>query len=97
MRRWVGRVEVEVGIEVGVRQSQVYVVLWQYESKDKRTALGLGAAVFVDTGNSDGAVAGDQQSTAYLYGAAEQFTSFGRRTIYVQCPNCLSKLGPLPA
>jgi outer membrane protein OmpA-like peptidoglycan-associated protein len=42
-----------------------------YSSNDKQTALGVGAAVFVGTGNSAGAVAGDDATTAYFYLSAE--------------------------
>jgi outer membrane protein OmpA-like peptidoglycan-associated protein len=42
-----------------------------YTSNDKMTRMGLGGAVFLPTGNSAGAVAGDNATTGYLYLAAE--------------------------
>lgn len=42
-----------------------------YESKDKLAGLGVGTAVFVDTGNSAGLVASDGATTAYLFGSGE--------------------------
>lgn len=47
-----------------------------FESEDKSSAFGLGTAIFLDTGNSDGAVAGDKQTTAYLFASGE--VDFGK-------------------
>lgn len=40
-------------------------------SKDRKTRLGVGASVFIKTGNSAGALAGDDATTAYFHLAAE--------------------------
>jgi OOP family OmpA-OmpF porin len=42
-----------------------------YTSDSKKTKLGVGAAVFAPTGNSAGAVAGDNATTAYFYLSGE--------------------------
>jgi OmpA-OmpF porin, OOP family len=42
-----------------------------YTSSDRKTRLGIGAAVYLGTGNSAGAVAGDESTSAYLYLSGE--------------------------
>lgn len=57
--------------KTGLHDTRIDLRAKYYSSDDKRSLLGLGAAVFVGTGNSAGTVAGDDATTAYFYLSGE--------------------------
>lgn len=62
---------------VGLHDTRADVRVKAYQSNDRMTRLGLGAAVFLPTGNSAGTVSGDDATSAYLYlGAEHNFGDF---------------------
>jgi outer membrane protein OmpA-like peptidoglycan-associated protein len=63
--------------KMGLHDTRADVRVKAYQSNDRKTRLGLGAALFLPTGNSAGAVAGDDTTTAYLCLSGEHnFGSF---------------------
>jgi len=57
--------------KMGLHDTRVDARVKAYQSNDRKTRFGVGAAVFLPTGNSAGAVAGDEATTAYLYLSGE--------------------------
>jgi outer membrane protein OmpA-like peptidoglycan-associated protein len=55
----------------GWHDTRVDVRIKAYQSNDRKLRLGVGSAIFLPTGNFDGALAGDDSTTAYLYLAGE--------------------------
>jgi outer membrane protein OmpA-like peptidoglycan-associated protein len=60
-----------VGDHFGLHDTRVDLRVKAYQSNDRKTRFGVGTAIFLPTGNSAGALAGDDATTAYLYLAAE--------------------------
>jgi outer membrane protein OmpA-like peptidoglycan-associated protein len=59
------------GDRFGWHDTRVDVRVKAYQSNDRKFRLGVGSAVFLPTGNFDGALAGDDGTTAYLYLSGE--------------------------
>jgi len=61
----------DAGDKIGLHDLRLDIRARVYESNNKKLRLGLGGAVFAPTGNSAGALAGDNATSGYFFGAGE--------------------------
>jgi OmpA-OmpF porin, OOP family len=66
-----GTPEFTASNKMGLHDTRFDLRAKYYTSSDKKTRLGVGGAVFIASGSSAGAVAGDNATTAYLYLSGE--------------------------